>query len=494
MSPGPDQRGGELGARLGEVPLFADLTPYQLAWLASHGETRRLAQGERLAGEGEAASRFWVILSGDIRMNKLVNGRRTHLWRLGAGGFFGHEQLLLQTPYLASVDALSECVLYGLSEQMFWEMLSLCPELRTPILTTLAQRLRAMEELSQTQAKLVSLGSMAAGLAHELGNPASALVRSTQILREQFQGYRELLFEACACGLEASRRARLRSLVEAAAAQPGESTPDALERLDRETGMEDLLRAHGLRLDGDTLGDVAASGLSLEDLSQLVDGLGPDMALRCLRILGVELTAARLFAEVGDAAARISGLVGSVTSYSHMDAQDLREIDVRQGLNTTLNMLSYRLKGVELRREYAEELPLVRAQAGELNQVWTNLLVNALDALESAGAKPGRLTVRTRVECGEVAVEVEDNGAGIRAEVRERLFEPFFTTKDVGKGTGLGLDIARRIVVEHYGGEIRVDSRPGRTIFTVVLPVAADASCPTGRAGGEGPPFPYPSV
>jgi signal transduction histidine kinase len=328
--------------------------------------------------------------------------------------------------------------------------------------------------VSQKHAKLISLGTMAAGLAHELNNPAAAVGRSAQEAREVFRDSSARAVQLGELPMSPDQLAYVAGLPEQAARRAENAFElDSLDRSDLEDEVALWLEDRDVEDAWDLAPTLAGANIDVSWLEELEGRLPDGSAGAVVAWLAAELTGDELLREIRQASARISELVGAVKSYSHMDKTSLKEADVRKGLESTLVLLGHKLKkgNVEVTREYEEDLPPVCAHGGELNQVWTNLLDNAIDAVEGEG----RVGVRAVREGDRVLVEISDDGPGIPEEIRDRIFEPFFTTKEVGKGTGIGLDISYRVVVEKLGGDIRVSSEPGDTRFEVRLPVAPDA-------------------
>jgi signal transduction histidine kinase len=318
--------------------------------------------------------------------------------------------------------------------------------------------------------KLISLGTMAAGLAHELNNPAAAIGRNAAEAREAFQDASERAAELGGLPLTEEQRSFVAGLpAEAARKSEAAVSLDSLEMSDLEEDLALWMEDHGVDEGWEISPTLAGAGLDTAWLEG-VAGRVPEAVLGgVLGWLRATMAGDELLREIEGGSARISALVGAIKTYTHMDKAASREVDVHAGLNSTLIMLGHKLKigDVEVVRDYEKDLPNVCGHAGELNQVWTNLLDNAIDAVDGRG----RITVRTARENGRVLVEVADDGPGIPEDARERIFEPFYTTKDVGEGTGLGLDISYRVVVEDHKGDIRVLSEPGDTRFQVRLPI-----------------------
>jgi signal transduction histidine kinase len=319
-------------------------------------------------------------------------------------------------------------------------------------------------------AKLISLGTMAAGLAHELNNPAAAIGRSAAEAREAFQEAAEKAAELGNLPLTQEQRSFVAALPQELARGSGTTAPlDSLEVSDLEDELAMWMEDHDVEEGWEISPTLAGAGLDTAWLEGLAERMPEEALGGVLGWLRATMTGGELLREIEGGSARISELVGAIKTYTHMDKAASKRVDVHAGLNSTLIMLSHKLKkgNVEVVCDYENDLPHVCGHAGELNQVWTNLIDNAIDAVDGQG----RITVRTTSENGKVLVEVSDDGPGIPDDVRERIFEPFYTTKDVGKGTGLGLDISYRVVVEDHRGDIRVLSEPGDTRFQVRLPV-----------------------
>jgi signal transduction histidine kinase len=329
------------------------------------------------------------------------------------------------------------------------------------------QTVRNIEATARQRESLVALGRIAAGLAHELNNPAAAAVRSVDELRSVCDALLGSLGSLARHGITAEQYTALDALRREVA--PAEGPRDPLAMADLEEAVGDWLDRHGVTDGWQIAPTLASVGIDVGWCDRVEALVGPEPIGAAVRWAAATVSAASLLDEVEEATSRISNLVGAVKSYSQMDRTAKEPVDVREGIQSTLVMLAHRLRGsVEVITDFADDLPLIDGYAGELNQVWTNLIDNAVDAMDGHGT----LEISARRDGTDIVVDVADTGPGIPAEVMERVFEPFFTTKDVGRGTGLGLDISRRIIVTRHGGDISFDSKPGETIAHVRLPVS----------------------
>ena len=356
-------------------------------------------------------------------------------------------------------------------KDQFGEMLARIPVLGQRLVSTMTDRVREATRAIQQREKMTALGTLAAGLAHELNNPAAAVRRDAEALETRVSGLADLAADLCSAGLDGpSLRSAWHAGRVAAAAPGAHAGRDGRSRLEEALG--EWLDEHGVAEAWTLAGALVDAGVTKADLETVGQHIPSDAVPSAVRWIETLVDATRLSLDIRAASARISELVQSVKTYSHMDrAGDKEAVDVREGLDSTLVMLGHKLKKKSLRleRDYAADLPKVTAYPGELNQVWTNLIDNAIDAAPEGGL--------IRIEAASdsatsAAVRVIDNGPGVPLEIQSRIFEPFFTTKPVGQGTGLGLDIVERIVVQQHGGKVELESQPGRTIFTVRLPTS----------------------
>ncbi len=451
--------------------VFADLPEDFLAWLISVGGVKEGDDGDVFVEPNMPADEMSVILTGSIRMRFAMRGYPLTIIPFSAGAVTGLLPYSRMTTIPARVYAVGHTRVLYVHRRHFPEMIQRSPELVQRLVSVMSERIRSEEKYEQEREKMSALGKLAAGLAHELNNPAAAIVRATDSLRGRLQSLAIIADKLAAAGLTSDHiRAgeALRSL-----AHEREKTVNMtpLERGKCEEEVGDWLEEYGVPRPwvlAETFVDV---GLCQGDLVKWAASDGPETSLsNVLEWVEANLASDRLIAEIGEAGNRISELVASVKAYSHMDrGLGKQPTDLRVGLDNTLRILGHELKvkKITVERTIPDDLPSVSGYAGELNQVWTNLLDNAIDAAPEGG----RIRIELEKDDGAVAVRIIDNGGGIPEEIREKIFEPFYTTKPPGQGTGLGLDIVQRIVTQQHDGSITVASKPGETIFTVLLPV-----------------------
>ena len=450
--------------------VFADLPEEFLTWLISVGEVREGDDGDVFVEPNSPADEMSVILSGSIRMRFAMRGYPLTIIPFSAGAVTGLLPYSRMTTIAARIYAVGHTRVLAIHRRHFPEMIQRSPDLVQRLVGLMSDRVRSEEKYEQEREKMSALGKLAAGLAHELNNPAAAIVRATDNLRTRLKSLTEIADKLAAAGLTAAHISAGEALRKLAHEREKTVTMTPLERGKCEEEVGDWLEEYGVPRPwvlAETFVDV---GLCQGDMAKWAES-GPDGSLaNVLEWVEANLAADRLIAEIGEAGTRISDLVASVKAYSHMDrGLGKQPTDLRVGLDNTLRILGHEIKAKKLtvERTIPEDLPAVFGYAGELNQVWTNLLDNAIDAAPEGG----RIRIEAEKDDGAVEVRIIDNGGGIPEEIRDRIFEPFYTTKPVGEGTGLGLDIVQRIVTQQHAGSITVDSKPGQTIFTVILPV-----------------------
>jgi signal transduction histidine kinase len=456
---------------LRKVQLFAELPEEDLIRLCEVVEEVHLPAGEELFAEGSPGDMAYVIEDGQVEILKSSDGRKVQLAVRQPGEVIGEMALLESMPRNATGRALTDSVLLAISRQQLDGLLDSSPLSARIMLHTVTQRLRSTELLLRQSEKMAQLGTLTAGVAHELNNPAAAARRGAEQLRSAFAAQQQAQVGLNGLTLSASQQAILSDLDRQAglrAAQP--VGLDSLQRSDQESALEGWLEDHSVENGWELAPQLASLGYNPAELDHLASVFPGDALAVVLGWLGITFTIYNLLEEIGQGATRISEIVKALKSYAYLDQAPVQSIDVHEGLDNTLVMLRSKLKaGVNVHRDYSPDLPRIQAYGSELNQVWTNIIDNAVDAMDGKG----EITIRTRQEKDCVVVEIEDNGPGIPESVQSKIFDPFFTTKPVGKGTGLGLNISYNIIKKHHG-EIRVDSHPGMTRFIVTLPLDYD--------------------
>jgi signal transduction histidine kinase len=461
-------------AELRKLFLFVDLTDTQLDWVRDHGETREVGDGEIVVTEGEPARCFYVLLSGTVRMTRLVAGEQVEITRTDQRGvYFGATQFYLgdqvDQTYSASVRALSECRVLALPSREFSEMFHRWYPMAVHLLQGTFVGISNANALVGQRERLLALGKLSAGLTHELNNPAAAASRAADTLRERLAGMRHKLAMLAEGRLDQDALCSLTVLQERFV-ELGRSAPalTALQTGDLEDELADWLDDHQVTQGWELAPVFVAGGLRVPDLEQVAQTVPAESLEGALRWLAYTVETENLLREIGDAIGRITALVAAAKQYSQLDRAPHQDIDLHEGLDATLVMLARKLgEGIQIVKDYDRELPAVPAYPAELNQVWTNLIDNAVDAMHGQGT----LTVRTARDGEFALVEIGDTGPGVPPEATRRIFEPFFTTKPVGQGTGLGLDVSWRVVVNRHHGDLQLQSRPGDTRFQVRLPL-----------------------
>jgi len=460
-----------LSQQLRTIPVFSDLSSEDRAWLASRMELVRFKPGDIVVAEGSPADRMIVVLEGELSIQREqdVGDGRSYSARAGqVTGMLPYSRL---TEFPLTVRAMTPATMAFLRVAQFPEMLERLPALGSKLVGVLADRIRESTRTDQQREKLMALGKLSAGLAHELNNPAAAVRNAAVNLQQAVKSFH-------AAGLHLDKRKlppEDRVFLSKTECDWSKEHPpaalDSLERSDREEEIGAWLEARHIYDARQLAPGLVDAGCDLNTLRDLSARFDDETLADVVTRLTVSFSINRLVEQIESGTSRIADLVRAIKQYSYMDQAPEQEIDVHDGLENTLIMLHYRLKyGISVVRQYDRSIPRICAHGSELNQVWTNLIDNAIDAM----AGQGQLVVRTAAEFGRVLVEIRDSGSGIPEEIRNHIFEPFFTTKPVGEGTGLGLDTVYRIIHKHRG-EVRVDSVPGRTSFEVRLPFAGDS-------------------
>ncbi|HET6703694.1 ATP-binding protein [Amycolatopsis sp.] len=458
--------------------LFEHLSEDQLDWIADNAVLEEYAADSTVISEGGEATCFYVLLHGAIRMTRLVSGTEVETNRSDQrGAYFGATQFFVHQEsehiYNATVRALSDVTFLTLpSKEFSFEFRRWFP-MATHLLEGMYLGWRNSDTVIGSRRRLLALGELSAGLTHELNNPAAAAVRATSALRERVAGMRHKLAFLAKKDIDPELLHQLIDVQERLVKQVAQAEKlTAMQQADREDEIGDWFDDRGIDGGWDLADIYVRAGLTTADLDDVLEQVGDTFIDGAVRWLAYALETEMLMGEIEDSTTRISALVGKAKQYSQMDRAPHQWVDVHDGLDSTLVMLSGKLGGVRVVKEYDRSLPKIPAYPAELNQVWTNIIDNALGAM----AGEGTLTLRTWRVDDQIRVEVGDTGPGIPADIKPRIFEPFFTTKPVGEGTGLGLDISWKIVVERHQGDLRVESEPGNTRFEVCLPTVEQAS------------------
>ena len=457
---------------LRRVHVFADLPDDQLRWFVDNSEERRFVAGEAMFRKGDPADRMVVYLEGEVHAYwDEANHDIVYIARAGEPSteVTGMLPFSRMTEFTVTGYAVTDVRLLWFPVSLFPEMMLRMPVLVQRLVGIMSDRVRESTTLDQQQDKLMALGKLSAGLAHELNNPAAGATRAANDLIETLKELRAADMRLCSHELTHKHQASIDAFERKAIDHTASAEQlNSLDQSDREDEVNEWLEAHGIEESWKLSPNLVEAGMDSAALEQLLGEIPATATADVLARVNCQLAAARLASEIKTATTRISELVGAIKEYSYMDQASVQELDVHKGLDNTLLILKYKLKkkDITVTRDYAESLPLIKAYGSELNQVWTNLIVNAVDAMSLGG----KLKVRTKREPTDILIEIRDNGAGIPADARSRIFEPFFTTKPVGDGTGLGLDTVARIVRKHRGN-VRFESKPGDTCFQVRLPI-----------------------
>lgn len=456
---------------LTKLPQLSEVPKAQIEWVVARGEFQEFKEGDKFFNRGDSIDRLFIMLEGSTNFMMERNGQYTEVGRIDTGDISGALPYSRAQTSSAIGMVTADAKVFALNKSHFHAMICECQDFTEVLVHMMTDRVRSATKSQQRDEKLMALGKLSAGLAHELNNPAAAIVRSSESLQmhlthvpdkfkkvismkvtdEQVDGVNELLFNKIKDGID-----------------KGESL---MQRTNREDELTDWLDDNGF---GDCymLSETLAEyGFCDTDLDYLKSMLGDESFPSVVTWIDNVLTTEKMVGEIKEASNRISKLVSSVKSYSHMDrSTEFEPTNVHEGLHSTITILNHKLKKnkVSLVENLTSDLPNISATPGELNQVWTNVIDNALDAMEDGGT----LELATTKNATNVMVHITDSGPGIPEDIQSRIFEPFFTTKDVGKGTGLGLEVVKQIV-ERHKGHIKLDSKPGKTTFEFCFPINA---------------------
>ena len=473
----PDESPADRVEALRRIGVFSDLPEEQLRWFADNAEERRLEPGDILFRKGDPAQWMAIYLEGEMHAYRDEAAHDSYVYIARAGDPATEVSGVLPFSRMTELGATGRAVtkvrVLLFQVRLFPELLQRMPVLAQRLVGIMSDRVRETTKAEQERDKLMALGKLSAGLAHELNNPAAAATRAANDLLSTLEELRAADLRLCRHDLTAEQRAAIAAFERTAIERTACAPPlNSLVQSDREDEISAWIERRGV-VDGWKIAPaLVEAGVDTAGLEKISTQVGAEAIADVLVRTGAQLAAAKLTGDIRTSTARISELVGAIKEYTYMDQASVQQVDVHKGLDNTLLILKYKLrkKNITVVRDYAADAPLVRAYGSELNQVWTNLIDNAVDALPEGGT----LKVHTKIEPTDFLVEVRDNGPGIPEDVRARIFEPFFTTKPVGEGTGLGLDTVARIVRKHRGN-IRVQSKPGDTCFQVRVPFAEGA-------------------
>lgn len=458
-------------ASVSQIEEFKDVPIDQLQWLVSSGKEILLKVGERLFAPGDPVDRLLVVLQGEMVVKVTRNGQHEVINRFAAPGVTGLLPYSRAEKATGYGEALSPMTVLALDKSFFHEMICNQHELTTALVHTMSNRIKSSTKLQQQNEKMMALGKLSAGLAHELNNPSSAVVRSAQSLSKHLktlpQGFKSVIRIRMTDEQVDEVNDLLFSKLKQERSQLG-----MLERSNLVDEIMDRLDDLGAE-DSDEMADALVEfNFTLDELDRIAEVVNETDLPAVLGWLSNVLTTERLVEEIEEASQRISDLVVSVKSYTHMDqGRDKRATDIHKGLKNTLKMLNHKVKksNIEVVHDFSDSMPEVEVFASELNQVWTNVIDNAIDAMEDSKEK--RLIILTDYDAEFAKIEIIDTGSGMTEEVKDKIFDPFFTTKDIGKGTGLGLELVHNIVTKKHEGIIAVESKPGKTTFRICLPL-----------------------
>lgn len=458
---------------LKKVIALNELPDEHLQWILERSEYHEYADGDLIAKYGDPAEVMWFALEGKVVFYMYVNGRQVYYFTFendnltaGVGGLMPYSRMKTYPGYSY---ALGPTRLLRLHKKYFAELELLNPDFIQRLIGIMTERAKVFATTQMQQEKVNALGNLAAGIAHEMNNPAAAISGISEELTRRLDSNYEFTRELLDCNMTAEHLQNIKELVEQKASKAIQNSKmTALQRMENEEQIEEWLGKNDV-IETEAAETFSDYGLSIEDLENIRADIGPSSFTRVVPWLENLLSSQRIIKDLADASERISHLVASIKSHVHMDqANDLQPTDIHRDIENTLTLLGFKLreKNIEVIKKFCSNMPEVPAYVGELNQVWTNLIDNAIFAI----SKDGTLIIETACDDKHVTVSVIDNGSGIPQEIIHRIFDPFFTTKKQGEGTGIGLDLVHRIIKKH-NGEIKVKSEPGRTEFTVHIPV-----------------------
>jgi signal transduction histidine kinase len=461
-----------LAPELQKVPVFAGVTIEDLRCLG-RVELIRAEAGADLYEINQARRGFWILLAGELRLQKIQkDGDLLMIGTLSAGETFGEVPLLAGKDTEVVITVLKACAVLYLREELFWKLMFACPQVRMGVLGNMARRLQVFQSQELHREKLISLGTMAAGLMHELNNPGAAARRAASQMRENLSRLQQISLRFCSHEVMTAGQADcMRVLQEQALLPRKPSAMSSLEQGDAEDELASWLEGHGIENAWKLAATLSAIGFNQQTLECAQHEFPGNTLSDPLNWMEALISSVQLVGTIEESVSRVTDLVSAVKKYAYEDKPQRHQLDVHDSIQSTLVILGHKFRQKELvvQKLFSPGLPAISTCGVGLSQVWTNLLDNAIDA----SPQKGTVIVRTWVEGDSICIAIADEGPGIPEENRKLIFEPFFTTKPTGQGTGLGLDIVRHIVLDKFGGEINLDSVPGKTEFTIKLPVVS---------------------
>lgn len=457
-------------ADLKAVPEFKGVPDVQLRWLANHGEIQSYPDGQRVFGPGDPVDGMNIVLTGRLQLYQVRNGNRVDL------GVYEPREILGRLPYSRMKAAAGEGIalgnleMYFLHRDHFKDMINTCYEVAEALVHNMTDRVREYVKYQQQNDKMMALGKLSAGLAHELNNPSAAIVRSAQELKKRLSAAPENFKQVLKIKTDGGIVDKVNDLAFRKMVAHGKKQLSLMERTSLEEELNEWLEKIGVAEPWQMTETFAEFGFTIDDFEELKSWLRPEDTPSVVNWLNQVFSTEKLVGEIEEASKRINTLVSSVKGYTHMDqSPEKQRTDIHTGIRNTLTMLNHKLKraGIKVVENFNHQPPEANILVSELNQVWTNLIDNAIDAME--GRPNSVLEIKTEKDREFSVVSVIDNGPGIPKDIQDKIFDAFFTTKAIGKGTGLGLDVVRNIVNQH-NGKVELTSEPGKTVFKVCIP------------------------
>lgn len=454
---------------LKKVPLFANLPDGDLKNLASIVKKVKIKAGQTLFDEGDPGDSAYIIESGQIEITKISDGKEVLLARVGPGEVIGEMALLDEAPRMASAKANTDTTLLAINQQQLDELLNSSPSATRAMLYTITNRWRETEALLLQSEKMAQLGTLTAGMAHELNNPASAVRRGASQIKDTYSLFQELHFSINRTkpeGIQLKAMISLDGQARDSASHPIEIV--SLSRSDKELKLESILDTYGLENAWQVAPSLVSLGIEEERLNEIASKIPSSNLGDFIRWLDSSFSIYGLMQEISQSARHISNVVKALKTYTYQDSASIQDVDIHQTIEETLILMKNVIgHNITVIKKFDADLPSIQGYQSELGPVWRNIIRNAVDAIED----DGNIIIRTKHVHENVLIEFEDNGSGIPDDIQDKIFDPFFTTKPPGEGAGLGLNISYNIINQKHHGEIRVVSTPGKTIFTVLLPV-----------------------